>query len=361
MNKKFIFFGIVIFLLCAFFYSVSDILFPFVAGLLIAYLFDPVADRLQQNGVGRGVAAGIIIVAFFTILVVAGFFLGPVLIDQIKFLIESLPDYIEQIRDEFVPYIEEKFSEIDPNIVENAKEKTEANQGQFAEIMSEILAGILSSSFWLFNLISLIALTPFIAFYILRDWDKFIAKIDSLLPRDYAPTIRTQAKKVDDTIAGFLRGQLNVCIILGTFYSISLTIAGLNFGFAIGFLSGLLCFIPYIGTMLGIVIGIGVAFAQFDGDVEQIAIIAAIYAFAQVMEGNFLTPKIVGDKIGVHPAWLIFGMLAGGTILGVVGVLIAVPLTAIIGVLVKFALEEYETSEFYKKSVKSPQQVKKEK
>lgn len=353
MNRKLTFWGIVILFLGVFIYNVSDILFPFVTGLLIAYLFDPIADKLDKRGVGRGIAAGFIVVTFFTILAVASVLLGPILMDQISYLVDSLPDYIEDIKNEFIPRLEHILYEINPDIVENAKEQSENSTGEITKILGDFFAGVLSSSLWIFNIISLIALTPFIAFYILRDWDKFIQKIDSLLPQDYAPKIRQQAKKIDDTIAGFLRGQLNVCLILGTFYSIALTLAGLKFGFAIGFFSGLLCFIPFIGTMLGIVIGVGVAIAQFDGEVDRIIIIAIIYGIGQIAEGNFLTPRIVGDKIGVHPAWLIFGMLAGGTLLGIVGVLIAVPLTAIIGVLVKFAVLEYEGSDFYKKSVQA--------
>lgn len=350
-NRRLIFWAITIFLFGAFFYSVSDILFPFVTGLLIAYLFDPIADRMEASGVSRGTAAGIIIGSFFAILVASMAFLGPVLVGQLSEMVLKIPEYWDDLQSEFLPYLEDLVEDIDPNIIENAKAQAQDKPGQISSILSNMMGNMLQSGIWIFNIISLIALTPFIAFYILRDWDKFIKKIDSLLPRDYAQKIREQAQKVDDTISGFLRGQLNVCLILGVFYSISLTIAGLNFGFAVGLLSGLLCFIPYVGTMIGILIGAGIAFAQFGDDYTMIGIVCGIYLIGQIMEGNFLTPKIVGDKIGVHPAWLIFGMLAGGTLLGLVGVIISVPLTAIIGVLVKFALSEYEESQFYKKSV----------
>jgi len=351
MNRKLIFWSIVIILICTFFYSVRDILFPFVTGLLIAYLFDPVADKMEEKKIPRGAAAGIIVLGFFAILIAFLIFFGPILFEQLESLVKKVPDYMTRFKTEIMPYIKQKVAQIDPELLEKAQAKAENNGDQFAEWLSKFMGSLLQSWLWLFNIISLLAITPFVAFYILRDWDKFIAKIDSLLPREYAQKIRTQAKKIDDTISAFLRGQLNVCLILGVFYSIALTIAGLNYGLLIGFISGMLCFIPYVGTFVGVIIGISVAYFQYGPeDLHHIAIIAGIYGFGQIAEGNFLTPKIVGDKVGVHPAWLIFGMLAGGTLLGFIGILIAVPLTAAIGVLVKFVIDEYENSGFYKKN-----------
>ena len=181
----------------------------------------------------------------------------------------------------------------------------------------------------------------------MRDWAGFKAKVDELLPRQYEAKIKEQVTKIDNTVSAFLRGQLNVCIILGVYYAIGLTLAGLNFGMLIGFGAGVLSFVPFVGVLIGVIFGLVVAFFQFDGDIIRIGIVGAVFAVGQIAEGNFLTPKIVGDKIGVHPAWLIFGMLAGGSLLGLTGIILAVPLTAIINVLIQFAVEEYEKSDYY--------------
>ena len=205
---------------------------------------------------------------------------------------------------------------------------------------------MLSSGVAFINIISLILITPIVAFYLLRDWDKVVAHIDALLPRKRAETIRQQLVIIDNTLAGFVRGQLNVCILLGIYYAIFLTILGLNFGFVIGLATGFLVIFPYVGLLVGMAAGITVAFFQF-GEMSQVLMVLGVFISGQVIEGNFVTPKLVGDKVGLHPVWIIFAMLAGGALFGFVGVLLAVPMAAVIGVLIRFGLGEYQKSSYF--------------
>jgi predicted PurR-regulated permease PerM len=210
----------------------------------------------------------------------------------------------------------------------------------------QALGGVISGGLALVNILSLLFITPVVTFYLLRDWDRVLAHIDALLPREHAETIREQARLVNDTLAGFVRGQATVCFLLGTFYAVALSLAGLNFGLVIGLVSGILSFIPYVGTIFGFVAASGLALAQFD-EWYRIAIVIGIFLFGQFVEGNFLTPKLVGDRVRLHPVWVIFALLAGGTLFGFAGVLLAVPVAAVIGVLTRFAVSRYTASPLY--------------
>lgn len=360
MTKKIAFWLFIAVLIFSFLYAVSDILFPFIFGMLVAYFFDPLVSKLESKGLGRAAASGLVILSFTTVLIALISFAAPVMYKQGQSLIDSVPQYYAQLKNEIIPELEQKIYKLAPELAEQAKLGAQS-QAEFSNIHDKInrfLANILSSSAWLFNLLSLIFITPIVSFYILRDWHGFKAEFESLLPRQYAPIIEEQLHKINQTVSAFLRGQMNVCLILGAFYAISLTIVGLNSGLLIGFMAGMLCFIPYVGTLAGMIIALSVAFFQYGADYTHIGIIAAIFAIGQICEGNYLTPKIVGEKVGIHPAWLIFGMLAGGSLLGLIGVILAVPLTAIINVMVQFAIQQYESSEYYSGS-KTLQKTKK--
>jgi predicted PurR-regulated permease PerM len=182
----------------------------------------------------------------------------------------------------------------------------------------------------------------------LLDWDAMIAKVDSWLPRDHAPTVRRLAAEIDKVMAGFVRGQVSVCVILGTFYSIALMLAGLQFGLIVGAIAGAITFIPYVGSLVGGTLAIGLALFQFWGDWVQIGIVAAIFALGQFFEGNILSPKLVGGSVGLHPVWLLFALSAFGSIFGFVGMLVAVPVAAMLGVLTRFGIERYRQSLLYR-------------
>jgi predicted PurR-regulated permease PerM len=213
--------------------------------------------------------------------------------------------------------------------------------------LAGILASVLSGSLALVNVISIVVVTPIVAFYMLNDWDRMVAKVDGWLPRDHHDTIRRLAREIDEAMAGFIRGQGTVCLMLGFFYAVALSFAGLNFGLLIGLGAGFLSFIPYVGTIVGGVAAIGMALIQFWPDWLQIFIIAGIFAFGQFIEGNFLSPYLVGNRVGLHPVWLMFALFAFGYLFGFVGLLLAVPLAAAVGVLARFALQQYLKSPLY--------------
>ncbi len=214
------------------------------------------------------------------------------------------------------------------------------------KIIGSVIRSVISSGFAFFNLMSLLLITPVVAFYMLRDWDKFIAKVDSLLPVKSQESIREQAREIDCTLAGFIRGQSSVCLILGTYYSLGLYFVGLELGVLVGFVAGIISFIPYVGSILGFTVSIAIAFAQFNSW-EPILQVVAVFLIGQFIEGNFLTPKLVGENVGLHPVWVMFALLAGGVLLGFLGLMIAVPVAAVIGVLIRHAIINYKQSDLY--------------
>ncbi len=342
-SRKLVSWLIITLLFFGFLFLIRDMLLPFILGMLIAYFLDPAADKLEVWGCSRTLATTLITLSFFVIIAILTLALAPTLIKQITGLIADIPNYINALRQLLLEQMNKLplSSELE-------------NTLSFGEMFGSYVTGgkniatqIIQSSFAILNLISLLVITPVVSFYMLRDWDRLIEKIDGLLPRNHAEVIREQFRKVDETLAGFIRGQLNVMLILSAFYAIALLFAGLKYAVIIGLLAGFLIIIPYIGTLIGGILSTGIAFIQFD-DWTQTAIVAAIFVIGQMLEGYALTPKLVGDRVGLHPLWIIFGMLAGASLFGFVGILIAVPVTAIIGVLVRFMLSQYEESDLYK-------------
>jgi predicted PurR-regulated permease PerM len=332
---------------CLFIYSISSILLPFVLGMLIAYFLDPAADWLETKKFSRTAATATLIIGFFATLLLGLLALSPVLYDQFMGLMRSLPGYIEDAQRFVGPQLDRVLTTITtPENAGDAKEAAAKASGTLFDVAQNFVKGLFASGMALVNMVALLTLTPVVAFYLLRDYDHIVAEADRLLPRDNAATIREQVRLIDDTISGYLRGQVNVCLLLALFYAIGLSLAGLKYGIIVGLISGLIAFIPYVGALLGFVVAILIAIFQFD-ELLQIAIVAGIYGLGQFIEGNILVPKLVGEKVGLHPAWVIFGMLAGGALLGFVGVLLAVPITAIIGVLARFAVLRYRQSTMY--------------
>lgn len=332
---------------CLFIYSIHSILLPFVLGMLIAYFLDPAADCLERKGMSRTAATASLIIGFFAVLVLGLLALSPVLYDQFMGLMRALPGYIDDARRLGGPMLERVLSNIDvPNNADEAKEAAASASGTLFDVAQDFVTRLFASGMAVVNMIALLTLTPVVAFYLLRDYDHIVAEADRLLPRKSAATIREQVRLMDETISGYLRGQVNVCLLLAVFYAVGLSLAGLKYGIVVGLISGLIAFIPYVGALLGFVVAILIAIFQFD-ELLRIAIVAGVYGLGQFIEGNILVPKLVGEKVGLHPAWVIFGMLAGGALLGFVGVLLAVPITAIIGVLVRFAVHRYRESSVY--------------
>lgn len=323
-----------------------SVLLPFIAGMVLAYFMDPVADRLEKLGASRLLATSLILVVFLIAFILALFFIVPELSQQIAGFVERFPGYATKLRTLMAD------SQLVKTIVgeggSNLRDNFDKLMEQGASWLGTLISSIWSSGKALVDVISLLVITPIVAFYLLLDWDRMIAKVDEWLPRDHQATIRELANDVDRAIAGFIRGQGSVCVMLGAFYAVALTITGLNFGLLIGLFAGIISFIPYVGSMVGFVLAIGVALVQFWPEYTNIVIIAAIFVSGQFIEGNFLQPRLVGKSVGLHPVWLMFALAAFGALLGFTGLLIAVPVAAAIGVFVRFALARYLQSPLYR-------------
>jgi predicted PurR-regulated permease PerM len=325
----------------------SDILLPFIAGLVLAYFLDPVADALERLGLPRLAATLVILVCALLALTLVLVLLVPILGDQIGRFAGDLPQLIQTLV--------ARFNELAPQWMKDALAKSGADvQGSMTDLAGKaagwiitLLSSLLSGGMALVNLVSLMVVTPIVAFYLLEDWDKIVAKVDGWLPRDHAPVLRVLAGEINQAMAGFIRGQGTVCLLLGAFYAMALSFAGLRFGLAIGLAAGFLTFIPYAGALIGGILAIGVGLVQFWPDYTSILMIAGIFALGQFLEGNFLSPKLVGKSVGLHPVWLIFALFAFGYAFGFVGLLLAVPMAAAAGVLVRFALRQYLASKLY--------------
>ena len=327
-------------------HSLAGVLMPFVAGMAIAYFLDPVADKLEEKGVSRALATTVIIAGFFIAVIGILMVLLPLLQAQIVGLATLIPDLIEKARAYAGPFLERLRADLSPDAMERLKSAAGNYAGTVIEWVSGLIADIWKGGIALFNVLSLIVITPVVAFYLLRDWDRIVARLDAYLPRAAAPTIREQCRAIDDTIAGFVRGQASVCLVLATYYGSALTLVGLESGLLVGLGTGAISFIPYLGAATGLAIGVGIALVQFS-DWLPIGGVALIFIIGQTAESYVLTPRLVGDRIGLHPVWIIFALLAGGALLGFTGVLLAVPVAAIIGVLIRFGLSRYLESPLY--------------
>lgn len=324
----------------------KSILLPFVAGMAIAYLLDPTCDRLERMGCSRNLATVIVTAVFAVVVILVLLLVVPLAVKEAVDFLGSLPDFIARTQDRLLPYVADLQQRLN---LPDAAELSQLARERFGTALSWLagaLQSVVGQGLALANLLSLIFITPVVTFYLLRDWDRLIGKIDELLPRAHATTIRGQAVLVNETLAGFARGQFLVCAALGIYYATALTLVQLPFGLVVGLLAGLLTFIPYVGSLTGFVVSMAIAIGHFE-DPWSIALVAAIFISGQLVEGNFLTPKLVGDRVGLHPVWIIFALLAGGALFGFVGLLLAVPVAAVIGVLVRFGIGQYRASRLY--------------
>ena len=324
----------------------SAILLPFVAGLAIAYLLTPLTDRLEKLGVHRLVASLAIITLMVMAFVVVILLVAPVLGGQLSTFIDHMPGYVTKLRallsNPSWPWVKKL---VGAGFTNDKTITDLVTQG--AGWLTTFLKSLWSGGRALVSLFSLIVVTPVVAFYLIFDWHQMIDTVDSWVPLRQRDTVRQLAREIDTAIAGFVRGQSAVCLILGSFYAIALTLSGLNFGLLIGLISGLITFIPYVGSMTGLILSLGVAVAQFWPEYTPILIVLGIFLIGQFLEGNVLSPKLVGGSVGLHPVWLIFALLAFGYLFGFVGLLVAVPVAATIGVLSRFALSRYLQSSLF--------------
>lgn len=331
-------------------YVFRSILLPFVAGMAVAYLLDPAVDKLEKWGLGRTVGTALALVAFFVAAVAALLLLVPVLQSQILDFAGRVPELFAALRARLGGFVEILEARLSPEDIERLRTAAASFAGDALALIGRLIESLWSGGLALFNLLSLIFITPIVAFYLLRDWDRMVGAVDGWLPLRHAEAMRALAREADGLLSGFVRGVAMVCLILGAFYGIALSLIGLEFGLFIGLAAGLLSFVPFIGALFGFVISVGVALAQFTEWVP-IALVAGVFVLGQVVEGNFLTPRLVGKRVGLHPVWVIFALLAGGVLFGFVGLLLAVPLAVVIGVLVRFGLGRYLVSPFHRGSV----------
>ena len=332
----------------AFMWLFADILLPFIAGMVLAYFLDPVADWLERKGLSRMLATVIILVAFILVFIIFLMVLVPVLANQIAGFLDRLPELVGKLQaliaSTDIEWLRERIGVDGKSLQENINGLMKEGAGW----VSTVLKKVWSSGKSLVDVISLLVVTPVVAFYLLYDWDNMVKRVDSWLPHDHRDTIRSVFSDIDMAVAGFVRGQGTVCLILGLFYGASLTVIGLNFGLLIGLFAGLISFVPFVGSIIGFLLSVGVALVQFWPEYLPIALCAATFFMGQFMEGNILQPKLVGEKVGLHPVWLMFALFAFGSLFGFTGMLIAVPAAAAVGVVIRFGLGRYLESELYK-------------
>ena len=324
-----------------------EVLLPFVAGIVLAYFLNPVADRLERLGVSRMFASLIMIAVVILSFVVLALLFMPILGAQISAFVQGLPSTVQRLQTVLTDETREWLIKIVGDRLPDLNKSLGDIVSEGAKWTIAFLASLWAGGQALFSIISLLVIAPVIAFYVLYDWHKMIAKVDSWVPRRNRETVRDLAREIDRAIAGFVRGQAGVGLVLGAFYAVTLTLAGLNFGFLIGMISGLISFIPYVGSLTGLLLAAVVAIAQFWPDWKWILLIVAIFFTGQFIEGYILQPKLVGESVGLHPVWLMFSLFAFGYLFGFVGLLLAVPLAAAMGVLIRFALRQYMASALY--------------
>lgn len=351
--------GIAAVLLAVVLWALGDVLLPFVLGSAIAYFLDPVADRLERMGASRVMATAIITIAAALAFLILALAVIPALVQQTLQLIDTAPQAFRDLQE----FLTNRF----PSLMESDSVLRETLVGLGETIKSkgaQLFETALTSALSVLNVILLFVIVPVVAVYMLLDWDNMIARIDTLLPRDHLPVIRRVASEVDTVLAGFVRGMGSVCLALGAYYALLLWIVGLQFGLVVGVIAGMLTFIPYVGAIVGGALAIGLAFFQFFGAEEvtnaagavighdtnwwRIVAVWAVFQSGQFIEGNILTPRWVGSSVGLHPVWLLLALSVFGSLFGFIGLLVAVPLAASLGVIARFAAEQYLTSRLYR-------------
>ncbi|MGH7068511.1 MAG: AI-2E family transporter [Acetobacteraceae bacterium] len=325
----------------------SSILLPFVAAAGIAYFLDPVAYQLTRLGVPRPLAAVLLIFALIAFGLLVVLLLYPLIAQQVGLLVAHLPDYVTAFRNFAQRVVNELQAGLGPDYVNNKLRDLITSQGgAILSFLAQALTRLITGSVALFNVVEFVVLTPIVAFYLLRDWPRVVARVDSWLPRRYAAVFRAQAREVDRILSAWVRGQLLCCLFLGLFYAAGLTIVGLDLGLIVGIAAGIISFIPYVGTITGGVIAFALGLAQFSL-IGAVIRIAAVFIVGNLLESYVIYPRFLGDRVKLHAVWVIFALFAGGAAFGFLGVLLAVPVAAVIGVVTRFWLGRYLGSPLY--------------
>lgn len=326
-------------------YLLNAVLLPFVAGILVAYFLAPIVARLERFGLPRWAGAALALLLFIVVLIVLVMLVAPALVAQVKSLIEHMPALLDALQARFGQWLPIVEDQVRGNL-DNIKSSAGGMAGEVATFLIGFTGRVLAGGAAVVNALSLLFVMPVVAFYILRDWPHLIETVDSWLPRPIAPTVRELIAEMDRIIAAFIRGVGMVCIALAVYYAIALTLVGLQFGLAVGLFAGLAAFVPVFGALIAFVLALLLAIAQLAGW-KLVVLVIVVFGVGQVLEGNVFTPRFVGERVGLHPVWILFALMAGGALFGFVGILLAVPVGAAIGVLARFALMRYRQSVYF--------------
>lgn len=338
----FIFFTVIMGIL----YMIQGILLPFISGLFVAYILSSGNRYLESLGLPRPVATLLLIVSFLLAIGLLLFIAIPFIQTELLRLTTHIPQYGERVLNSLKPYFSDPAFHLDEDDLTRLRNIGSTYLIDVVTWIIRVIVGILTGGLALANLISLLVITPIVAFYFLRDWNLMIATVDNWLPRPQASSIRQIIREIHATLSGFARGQIFVCLSLGIYYTVALSLIHLDFSIIVGSIIGLIAFIPYVGAFVGFILSFGIGLAQFS-DTFSLILIIAIFVAGQTFEGYFLIPYLVGDRIGLHPIWVIFAILAGGVVLGFVGILLALPIAAALGVLLRHGLHRYKQSIYY--------------
>lgn len=331
----------------------QEILLPFVAGLVLAYALDPVVERLERIGVGRLIASSVVVLLLLIIFILVLVFLVPLLIKQAQQFIASVPSEVERLAPILNDWAREQLGPRFDTLSAAVEEAVSSSSADWTGYAGVVLNSIWARSGAVIDFLSILFITPIVVFYWLVDWPKMLKSLGEWLPRDHENTLRTLAGDIDRAVAAFIRGQGVVCLVLGTLYTVGLSTIGLDYGLLIGIATGVMSFVPVVGTLLGLVTASIVAVVQGWPDLTLLLLVIGIFALGQALDSGFLSPRIVGPAIGLHPVALIFALIVFSYLFGFVGVLVAVPVSAAIGVLIRFALKLYLKSPIYKGSGKA--------
>lgn len=331
----------------AFLYAFQTVLSPFVIGFVVAYLLNPLIRRLQNGKHSRRAAVIVILVGFFGLLAGALAVAAPTVSREMNSFFDAAPQLLNEIWAQIRPYVMKAQNMAGVYTNGTLQETLKPVSQEVAKKSGGVVTGLFAGTAALIDAGLTLVISPIVAFFLMKDWPKITKWIDDMMPRDHESDLHKMLKQIDTKLAGFVRGQLTVCLVLGVGYAVALTLAGLNYGFFIGLATGLLSIIPYVGSTIGLVTSLTVAWFQ-EGTLSYVGIIAAIFFIGQFLEGNFLTPKLVGDSVGLHPLWVLFAVMAGGAVFGIFGMLLAVPVAAIASVVLAFGITKYKKSALYK-------------
>ena len=337
-------------------YLTRAILLPFVAGLAVAYLLDPLADRFEGLKFPRWLASASVLVIFFMLVTAIVFAIVPLLQHQIAGFMKNFPRYVDNV----IPLLDGFLNEFNNAFGKMSDSESliavAAEQG--ASKAAAIVTGFLSKSAAIFSILSLLIISPVVAFFLLRDWDLIVHRIDGWLPKKEAGTVRRLASQIDAALSGFVRGQTLVSLTMAVLYGVGWSLVGLEYALVLGLLAGIMAYVPFVGALFAAFIAMLVAIGQFGLVFVPLFQVFMVFVVVQLVEAVFLTPRLIGTRVGLHPVWVLFAIFAGGEVMGFVGILIALPMAAAIGVLVRYAIETYLESELHKGEAKKKKLVK---